>query len=169
MSAQQQGEEIVLLQPKQQRTLLEQLQQWLPAYMLPYQFYTLKSMPLSSNGKVDHQALKRLIAHARESTRNDSGVEMTALEQQLATIFSTVLDIEVNSPSANFFELGGHSLSANQCVALIEQQLRLPISMRVLFERPTVQALATWCEINAAALKAQQDTDENDASEEMFL
>uniref|UniRef100_UPI0038F793F5 phosphopantetheine-binding protein n=1 Tax=Streptomyces europaeiscabiei TaxID=146819 RepID=UPI0038F793F5 len=62
--------------------------------------------------------------------------------------------------------LGGHSLLATQCMAMLKARLQVDIPVRILFERPTIAAIASWHAIHQAANKAMS---ENDNSEEMFL
>ncbi|AXR01049.1 non-ribosomal peptide synthetase [Pseudoalteromonas piscicida] len=145
--------------------LLASLAEALPSYMLPYKLYALAAMPLTNNGKVDAGALAQLVQSQQAQALTAPLAPMTELQTLLAEIFAQVLNTQVRDLNSNFFELGGHSLSASQAVALIEQTLEVPITLKVLFERPSISALATWCEIHRAAKVA----DENGQSEEMFL
>lgn len=143
------------------------LSESLPAYMLPYRYVLIETLPLTSNGKVDARALHALGAQCASSAnvvapRND--VELTLVE-----ILASVLNVETLGIEDNFFSLGGHSLLATQCIGLIEAQLGVSMSVRILFERPTVAALAQWIEIHQAMAQQAQDDNENDTSEEMFL
>ncbi|MEQ3530215.1 amino acid adenylation domain-containing protein [Pseudoalteromonas sp. XMcav11-Q] len=145
--------------------ILASLAEVLPSYMLPYKLYALAAMPLTNNGKVDAGALAQLVQSQLAQVLTAPLAPMTELQTLLAEIFAQVLNTQVRDINSNFFELGGHSLSASQAVALIEQALEMPITLKILFERPSVSALATWCEIHRAAKAA----DENGQSEEMFL
>ncbi|NUZ10465.1 amino acid adenylation domain-containing protein [Pseudoalteromonas sp. McH1-7] len=148
-----------------QTQVLTSLAEVLPSYMLPYKLYALAAMPLTNNGKVDAGALAQLVQSQQAQALTAPLAPMTELQTLLAEVFAQVLNTQVRDINSNFFELGGHSLSASQAVALIEQALEVPITLKVLFERPSVRALATWCEIHRAARAA----DENGQSEEMFL
>ncbi|MDW9406692.1 hypothetical protein GE454_27070, partial [Pseudomonas soli] len=66
----------------------------------------------------------------------------TALEQQLAAIWSEVLKVEQVGLHDNFFELGGHSLLATQVTSRIRQRLNVEVSLRSLFESADLQAFA---------------------------
>ncbi|NSY35532.1 amino acid adenylation domain-containing protein [Pseudoalteromonas sp. JC28] len=167
---------VVLTTPSQRDTICEleqalhtqiltSLAEVLPSYMLPYKLYALAAMPLTNNGKVDSGALAQLVQSQQAQALTAPLAPMTELQMLLAEIFAQVLNTQVRDINSNFFELGGHSLSASQAVALIEQALEVPITLKILFERPSVSALATWCEIHRAAKAA----DENGQSEEMFL
>ncbi|HEU5227255.1 MAG TPA: amino acid adenylation domain-containing protein, partial [Ktedonobacteraceae bacterium] len=117
------------------------LRQKLPSYMHPSAFMLLETLPLTPNGKVDRQALPDpetigLI------TNNNFVVPRTPTEKMLADIWCRLLGREQISIYDNFFELGGHSLLATQVVSRIREALHIELSVRGLFEAPTIAALA---------------------------
>ncbi|WP_286191325.1 non-ribosomal peptide synthetase [Comamonas sp. JC664] len=120
--------------------LREHLRQRLPAYMVPSAFVSLKALPLTPNGKVDRKALP-----APDAERLAAGVYLpprTEAEKKLAAIFEGVLRIERVGLGADFFALGGHSLLATQLVSRIREELGVELSLREVFESPSVDRLA---------------------------
>lgn len=111
----------------------------LPAYMVPSAFVLLEKLPLLLNGKVDRRALP-----SPEPVRRQSpSIAHSPVEELVATIWRQVLQIEEVGVQDNFFELGGHSLLATQVISRIEKAFQIQVPLRVLFENPTVAALAT--------------------------
>jgi non-ribosomal peptide synthetase component F len=66
----------------------------------------------------------------------------TPVEERLADIWSEVLRVESVSVYDNFFELGGHSLLAAQVIARARHIFSAELTLRRLFERPTIAELA---------------------------
>ena len=64
------------------------------------------------------------------------------LEAPLAAIWAEVLKQERVARDANFFALGGHSLSAIRMLGRVAKQFGVRLSLRTLFEAPTVAELA---------------------------
>ncbi|HEU5381840.1 MAG TPA: amino acid adenylation domain-containing protein, partial [Ktedonobacteraceae bacterium] len=128
------------------------LSKHVPEYMLPSVFLRLDALPLNANGKVDRRALP-------VPQKGQSGVEYVAprtpLEEQLAQIWAEVLGLERVGVQDNFFDLGGHSLKATQIVSRAQQVLSVVLSLRSLFEDPTVAGLARAVE---QALQQQEGT-----------
>ncbi|HEV2828702.1 MAG TPA: amino acid adenylation domain-containing protein [Pyrinomonadaceae bacterium] len=113
----------------------------LPDYMVPSVFVQLKALPLNANGKVNRRALPELPEKRPELTIPYRTPE-TSTEKTLASIWSTVLKIDQPGLDDDFFELGGHSLLAMQVMARINQQLKVTLPLRVLFDGPTIRQLA---------------------------
>jgi hypothetical protein len=124
----------------------------LPAYMLPSAIVGLQSLPLTSNGKLDRQALEKL----EDLDSGDSGeyceAPVTAVEQQLAEIWAAVLEVTRVGRHDNFFDLGGHSLLAISMASRCWNVFGLDIPVRAIFESPTIAELAEVIELG---LKSQ--------------
>jgi surfactin family lipopeptide synthetase A len=72
------------------------------------------------------------------------------VEETIAEIWAEVLRVEKVGIHDNFFELGGHSLLATQVMSRLREGLLLDLSVRVLFEAPTVAELASRVEQSIA-------------------
>jgi len=70
---------------------------------------------------------------------SDSG---TAIEQKLFQIWSDLLGIETIGFDDDFFALGGHSLLATRVLSRIDESFGVRLSLRDIFEAPTVRSLA---------------------------
>jgi len=113
----------------------------LPDYMLPTAFVLLDTLPLTINGKVDRARLP-VPELGRRALEQEFVAPQTPLEQELAAIWATVLQLDQVSRHDNFFALGGHSLLATQVMARVRQHTQLELPLRSLFEAPTVAGLA---------------------------
>ncbi|RKH14639.1 acyltransferase domain-containing protein [Corallococcus sp. CA053C] len=80
--------------------------------------------------------------HARPSILTPYLAPRTELEKTVAGIWEQVLGIDGIGIHDNFFELGGHSLLATQLRNHIHAVLKVDLSLRGLFETPTVAGVA---------------------------
>ncbi|MBC8997309.1 amino acid adenylation domain-containing protein [Pseudomonas sp. N40(2020)] len=119
--------------------LLSHLQARLPDALIPAAYVRLDALPLTANGKLDRKALREPDQSAWLSRAYEA--PQGPVETALAQIWATVLKVDQVGRHDNFFELGGHSLLA---VSLIERmrQIGLSADVRVLFNQPTLAALA---------------------------
>jgi amino acid adenylation domain-containing protein/non-ribosomal peptide synthase protein (TIGR01720 family) len=123
---------------------LEEQVRGLRSYMRPTAFVVLDRLPLTRNGKVDRRALPAPPAPGAPGDGRDKGAlaPRTPLESTLASIWRDVLRLERVGVKDNFFALGGHSLLAIQVVSRIAGALERDVSVREVFEAPTIEALA---------------------------
>jgi amino acid adenylation domain-containing protein len=70
----------------------------------------------------------------------------TEIEEVIAEVWQELLGIERVGRNDGFFDLGGHSLSAVQLIARLQERLPVDLPADVLFDRPTVAALAELVE-----------------------
>lgn len=120
----------------------------LPDYMVPTLWVELATLPLTTNGKVNKQALpapnaSALLAEEYEAPR-------TQAEQTLGRIWQDVLKKDTIGIHDNFFELGGDSIITIQIVSRL-RQAGYSVQPRDLFVYQTVAKLS---EVVAARLEA---------------
>ena len=128
--------------------LREHIQARLPGYMVPTSIVELATFPLTPNGKIDRRALPIPDQAALEAS--DYVAPRTPLEAQVAAIWMDVLHLDRVSVTADFFALGGHSLLATRFISRLREDLHLAIPLRVIFEQPTVAAMAQYiAQLNA--------------------
>ncbi|MFQ4162309.1 non-ribosomal peptide synthase/polyketide synthase [Scytonema millei] len=116
------------------------LKQQLPEYMVPSYFVVLDAFPLTPNGKVDRKALPDPSGQSQVS--QDFVAPRTPIEEMLASIWASLLQLDRVGIHDNFFTLGGHSLLATQLMSRVQSTFAVELPLRSLFELPTVATLA---------------------------
>ena len=110
----------------------------LPPYMVPAAVVVIAALPLTVNGKLDTRALPAPEYEGVDRYRAPGSLT----EEILAGIYARVLDVERVGVDDSFFDLGGDSLSAMRLVAAVNTGLDTDLSVRALFDAPTVAQLA---------------------------
>lgn len=123
----------------------------LPSYMVPAVIDTLTALPALPSGKVDRGALP---PRGREvKARPDHVAPRTALEEKVAAAWEKLFAPARVSVRDDFFnDLGGHSLLAAGMVSELRKDPQFAaLSVRDVYDHPTVEALAAHVEAGAAA------------------
>ncbi|MET7427268.1 amino acid adenylation domain-containing protein [Dactylosporangium sp. NPDC005555] len=120
------------------RALKETAAASLPEHMVPAAFVVLDVLPSTTAGKVDRKALP-----APDLTATAGAVAArTPAETLLCALFAQLLGLPTVGIHDDFFALGGHSLLATSLTARTRAVFNRPLSIRTVFEAPTVAALA---------------------------
>nr|WP_082947556.1 non-ribosomal peptide synthetase [Mycobacterium sp. E2479] len=141
--------------------LIERLQRILVA-MASDPVRPLVSTGLLEDGRGHHVAGARSAsATVAEPDRRDNGdghrAPATVVEQMLADIYTAVLRVDGFGADESFFDLGGDSLSALKVVAAINAVFDGGVSLRTLFEAPSVRALSRRLGSHAGSVNEVRD------------
>jgi amino acid adenylation domain-containing protein len=139
---------LVLATPERIRSsdLRHFLSDYLPDHMLPSTFVVLPELPRSVSGKVVRSELPE--PTASNILDNDAfEAPQSPIEKHLAGFLSALLPVDHVGREDNFFMLGGHSLMGAQLIAKIKDSFGVELSLRSLFEEPTVRGMAAEIEM----------------------
>ncbi|WP_433685355.1 amino acid adenylation domain-containing protein [Nocardia sp. CA-119907] len=106
----------------------------LPSYLVPSVIVRVDELPLTATGKVDIGALPM-------PPGTDPVPVRTPRQQVIAAAFAEALGGRELGLTDDFFAHGGNSLSAIRVVAALRPSLGVAVSLRDLFESPTIAAL----------------------------
>ncbi|HJT55560.1 MAG TPA: phosphopantetheine-binding protein, partial [Ktedonobacteraceae bacterium] len=126
--------------------LRSMLMEKLPEYMIPAAFVGLDALPITPNGKVDRKALPAPDATNMLHDEQAIALPFTVMEERVAEIVSSLLGLPRVSIDDNFFMLGGHSLLGTQVIARVTSAFEVELTLRSLFEAPTVRQLSAVIE-----------------------
>ncbi|EAZ91771.1 non-ribosomal peptide synthetase [Crocosphaera chwakensis] len=115
------------------------LAQKLSDFMIPSHFLWLDTFPLTPNGKINYKALP---SPDTSNSQTNYIAPKTAIEEILCNIWQDLLSLEKVGVNHSFFDLGGHSLLATQLISRIRQTFRAEITLRDLFDDPTISHLS---------------------------
>jgi amino acid adenylation domain-containing protein len=118
------------------------LQERLPGYMVPSVLITMPQLPLTANGKLNRQALPDPQKMVQEDLARTYEAAQTPTEEVVAGVWARVLRVARVGRAENFFSVGGHSLLATQVMSRLREIFEVELSLRMIFEHPTVRGLA---------------------------
>ncbi|WP_415270932.1 amino acid adenylation domain-containing protein [Gordonia amicalis] len=109
-----------------------------PEYMVPDVVVSLERLPLTQNGKLDRKSLPR----PRLAATTEFIAPANDTEAALKEIFVDVLGLEDISVVESVFDVGGNSLLAARIVGRATESLGVDLTVRDLFDAPTIRDLA---------------------------
>jgi amino acid adenylation domain-containing protein/non-ribosomal peptide synthase protein (TIGR01720 family)/FkbM family methyltransferase len=131
------------------------LRERFPVQMIPSAFLMMKTLPLTINGRIDRKALAAMKLNAADSGLAVAG-KGTPYEEMLSDIWAGLFGIDEVGREDNFFEMGGHSLLATQLMSRVREAFKVEISLKDLFEEPTINGLARKIEEAMRAREKEQ-------------
>ncbi len=125
-------------------TIKTSLSSKLPQYMIPDFYMMIDVIPLTSNAKIDYQALPEPKIYIEE----DHQLPSSEIETVLLSIWAEILKIDKKeiSVTKDFFEMGVNSISAFRIVLKIKKELSVVTRVGKIFEHKTIRDLAIYLE-----------------------
>lgn len=111
------------------RKIGEEITKYLPAYMIPHQYYILNQLPLNQNGKIDRKKLQNFCDiiwernQGKKATNNIIEYE-NGLTKELCEIVATVLGRDGVEPNENLYKYGVDSLLLAQSAGKIRDYIK---------------------------------------------
>jgi amino acid adenylation domain-containing protein len=134
--------------------LRKTLSQKLPIFMLPSSYLFIREIPITVNGKLDKEALKNLqqATLPKEGSAQELQHADFSINENIRSIWSTVLGVTNISDDQDFFDLGGTSFSLIHMLKHINDFYGTDISTTVLSRGANVSVLVdaiNECRLNA--------------------
>jgi len=143
------------------------LKQHLPGYMHPDSVVSLDDIPLTTNGKLDVDALPPIVfdKHTREPINTETEFALAELWQPLLGSSAAI------GRNSSFFELGGHSMLAARLVLAVAERFDINLTIRELFEHAQLDTLAALIDEKQLALQltSEPTPDSHDDEREMLI
>jgi amino acid adenylation domain-containing protein/non-ribosomal peptide synthase protein (TIGR01720 family) len=137
-------------------SLIEELKAWtrsrVPAHQIPALWFVLEEMPVTANGKIDHQALAAM-ALERPELRHELTPPRTPLEERIAKVWTEVLQLSRVGVHDDFFDLGGDSILSIRMTTELRKAGIEVVSQQIL-QHPTIAGLA---ESSEAGVRVQAE------------
>jgi amino acid adenylation domain-containing protein len=127
----------------------------LPGPMVPAQIVALDRMPRLANGKIDRRGLPDPATLAETSAK---AVPRDAVETLLRQVAAELLErpAEAIGVTDDFFDIGGNSLQVIKLVARIRKLFQLDVPPGIVFDHPSIAALAQALRGHAAPGRIDQ-------------
>lgn len=133
------------------------LKSYLPDYMIPEKFKTVKEIPVTVNGKADLKKLQLLKNNHTISNQNTFVLARNETEKQLTEIWKDLLKLEEISVNDNFFFLGGSSLKLAKMKNEIYKRFGIPPVSLTLLHQLTIASFSVEVE---KLLRQTEEVDE---------
>ncbi|MGO5092388.1 amino acid adenylation domain-containing protein [Clostridium sporogenes] len=130
-----------------QEKLINFVKEKLPEYMVPSKIIELNEIPITSNGKVNRNALPKPIFEKNIILNKKIVEPKTEVEKSLAKVWGEILKIENIGLEDDYFMLGGDSLLATQLNSLIREEFNIDMTLEIIFKKSIFSEMAKHIEL----------------------
>ncbi|RZM83292.1 hypothetical protein C3B51_07380 [Pseudoalteromonas rubra] len=148
--------------------LIQALGEQLPQYMIPADYQMIEQWPLTVNGKLDTEQLKRLATTAQNAVYVAPETDMEAHINQL---WADILSLQENEigRDGHFFKLGGNSILLIKMLGSLKKQWGISLAFNEVFNRVVVRDLAQFVQDKVTEKQAKETLEEKATEAEGWL
>jgi len=119
----------------------QKLRKYLPDYMVPEHLIIIQQMPITSNGKIDRDALYEIFEHTAKAVTPKKEVNTSShIHKKIYKIFKNTLNNGDITLDQSFLDLGGNSLNAFEI--FVELSKDFDLELQDLYDYPSINRLA---------------------------
>ena len=122
-------------------TLIHDLREQLPDYMVPSKLIYINELPLTPNKKVDLKRLAQLEEEYEPVRLQEYVAPSNEAEKKIAQAWGDVLGISKIGVHDDFFTIGGHSLKVLRVLTLLKENFPY-LTIQDFFQERTIYGLA---------------------------
>ncbi|MFC4494864.1 amino acid adenylation domain-containing protein [Streptomyces ovatisporus] len=132
----------------------------LPGYMVPATYVEVPELPLTTRGKLDRAALRRLAEEAGSETAGDdeAGQDDGGAENETESVILSVFRAELRTKAATvrdrFFDMGADSVALVRIHRALQTALDREFPLMTMFEHSTIRRLSDFL----SGARPEQDT-----------
>lgn len=113
----------------------------LPRSIVPSQLVFVDNIPLTKSGKVDLDSLRQNV-QIISSGKTTYAPPTNDIEEIVIKVWEDIFKLNKLGLNDDFYELGGHSLMAVQIISRLNEELRLELPIRAIFEHHSIGSLS---------------------------
>ncbi len=125
-----------------EREILKFLSSRLASFKVPHQLFIQERLPRNAVGKIDRLALTEAAESKTEGATSASDDGKSALEERLAKLWASELNLPEVGLDDNFFAAGGDSLAGVRLYLAVEEDLGRPLPQNALTGITTIREMA---------------------------
>lgn len=135
----------------------------LPDYMIPSFFQKIEDVPLTNNGKLNKTRLLDLY-NKNNKNANQFVAPRNSIEEELASIWQSILSIDKVGVKDDFFAVGGQSLKATRLLNEYRKAFEIKLTLKELFESVTLESHAQLIQNSLKEVFKEIEVIKNDES-----
>jgi amino acid adenylation domain-containing protein len=129
----------------------------LPRHMAPSAYIYIDALPVTSNGKLDQDALRDLLSAHLSGSGGGAAEPEGTVESELREIWSAVLGVGEVGPEDEFFDLGGTSFALVDLVKRVNHRFGVRLGVGVFSQGANLAVLTSAVTAQTGSTDSKED------------